>query len=259
MPQGFMQASYKLNATHRFSEPQLKQMKRAYYACITQVDYQLGRLFARLRELDLMENTWLIFTSDHGEMLGDHHMGAKSVYLEGSSHIPLIIRAPSKQIDGFDRSQTPNTETVSQLTTLADLMPTILDITGTPVPADMDGHSLLNLSSKKDPVYYGQTNKSLFAVMKDDLKYMYSVIGGDELCFDLTTDPMEQMNLMKRPEYSDRICELKKLMIGHIKQYAPEIIDDQDNIIKEAPIQSADEIHKWPGFHSITENSDLLH
>jgi len=95
IPQGYMQTTYLLNNAYRMSQEQLLDVKRAYYACITQIDYSLGLLFARIREMGLLENTWIIFTSDHGDMMGDHRMGAKSMFFEGSAHVPLLIRPPS--------------------------------------------------------------------------------------------------------------------------------------------------------------------
>ena len=97
VPRGFLGSTRHLNNIDRYSAAQIRAVRRAYYACITHVDYTLGLLFARMREMGLLENTWIVFASDHGEMLGDHHLGAKSVYFEGSSHVPLLVRPPSPQ------------------------------------------------------------------------------------------------------------------------------------------------------------------
>lgn len=95
MPKGFLQHTFLLDNVHRLSAKQKLASKRAYYACITQIDYSLGLLFARLRELGLFDKTWIIFTSDHGDMLGDHHMGAKMTFFEGAAHVPMIIKPPA--------------------------------------------------------------------------------------------------------------------------------------------------------------------
>lgn len=92
IPAGFMGPTSSLNGCDRFSPALLRDVRRAYYACLTQIDYNLGCVFARMRELGLLDNTLIIFSSDHGEMLGDHHMGAKTVFLEGSAHVPLLVR-----------------------------------------------------------------------------------------------------------------------------------------------------------------------
>lgn len=93
-PQGFLAGSYENTDVHLYSPRQLANTRRAYYAMITQVDYALGRLFASLRENGLDKNTWVIFTSDHGEMLGDHHMSQKNLFFEGSAHVPCLIMPP---------------------------------------------------------------------------------------------------------------------------------------------------------------------
>jgi arylsulfatase len=79
-----------------------------------------------MRELNLFENTWIIFTTDHGDMLGDHHMGAKSVFLEGSAHIPLLIRTPfsSWEKNSFSGKKSDT------LVNLVDILPTVLNIAG---------------------------------------------------------------------------------------------------------------------------------
>lgn len=81
---------------HLLGARQKQASRRAYYACITQVDYQLGRIFGAMRENDLFKDTWVIFTSDHGEMLGDHHMSQKNLFFEGSAHVPLLIMPPQR-------------------------------------------------------------------------------------------------------------------------------------------------------------------
>ena len=83
-PQGFLAGSYENTNQHLFGKEQRAASKRAYYACITQIDYALGRIFGCLRENDLFKNTWVIFTADHGEMLGDHHMSQKNLFFEAA-------------------------------------------------------------------------------------------------------------------------------------------------------------------------------
>jgi arylsulfatase len=66
--------------------------RAAYYGLITQIDYNLGRIFAALQVHDLFNTTVILFTSDHGEMLGDHRAGAKGFLFERSNHVPMILR-----------------------------------------------------------------------------------------------------------------------------------------------------------------------
>lgn len=105
VPNSLLKSTYVFGGAHRNSKTKWSSVKRAYYAAISQIDYNLGKLFSRLRELGLADNTWIIFTSDHGDMLGDHHLMAKSIFLEGSAHVPLIVKRPSKDFQGASEEQ----------------------------------------------------------------------------------------------------------------------------------------------------------
>lgn len=252
-PQGFMAATYCLNNAWRMSESQLMDVKRAYYACITQVDYQLGLMFARLREMGLLENTWIIFTADHGEMLGDHHMGAKSVYLEPSTHVPLLIRPPSGSRD----EKPEKGRRVETLAQLADVMPTILGIAGVDGPADMDGVDLRSLGGE-DRLFVGTCSRDQHVAMRGRMKLCFAARGGDELLFDLEKDPREQHNLVNDPACADTLEVLRKDLRQHLAAHAPALIKD-GKISPLPPIAGPREVRKWPGFHSTVVQSDVLH
>ena len=133
-PQGFLAGSYENTNLHLFGKEQRAASKRAYYACITQVDYALGRIFGCLRENDLFKNTWIIFTADHGEMLGDHHMSQKNLFFEGSAHVPLLIMPPQGR-------SLPQNISVEAPTDLVDLYPTILAMAGLSSPVSVSGRN----------------------------------------------------------------------------------------------------------------------
>jgi len=250
-PQGFYHSTYTLNNAHRMSEEQLLDVKRAYYACITQIDYSLGLLFARMREMDLLENTWIFFTSDHGDMMGDHHMGAKSVFLEGSAHVPMIIRPPKA------REKSLNGKRCNALVTLADIMPTILSVSDVNEKIELDGTNMLDLMhNSQDRTFYGNCSNTYFSIMKDGYKYMWTRVGGEELLFNIQDDPMEQCNLaVLQP---DKAKQLKKLLVEQVASYNSELVKDGDFVVWDA-IKSADDVGKWPGFHSTYYPTDVLH
>ena len=256
-PQGFYAASYLLNNVHRMSKEQLLDVKRAYYACITQVDYTLGLLFARMREMNLLENTWIIFTSDHGDMMGDHNMGAKSVFLEGSAHIPMIVRPPKA------REQSLSGKRCSSLVTLADVMPTILNAANVQTDTEMDGEDMIKFvtGEHKDRTFYGNCSDMYFSVMEDGYKYMCTRTDGEELMFNMENDPHEQVNLAKTEP--DKAAALKKQLIEQVKSYNSELIKDGKFVPNKFfgidSIKSADDLPRWPGFHSAGYPSDVLH
>ena len=263
-PQGFFSSSYCLNNGYRMSDEQMMDVKRAYYACITQIDYSLGLLFARLREMELLENTWIIFTADHGDMMGDHWLTAKSVFLEGSAHIPMIVRPPAAP---WNTAELQGTR-CSSLVTLADVMPTVLDIAGIRAEAikkngagiEMDGLNMLDLAHiplAGDRVFYGNTSNEFLAVMKDGFKYMWARRGGDELLFNLNADPHEQHDLSKaNPELTSA---MRRMLIEHVRGYNPSLIGTDGGLAALPPITSPSDVLKWPGFHSTYFPSDVLH
>ena len=264
MPQGFLAASYTLNATHRMSEDQLRNMKRAYYACITQVDYELGLLFARMREMDLLENTWIIFTSDHGEMLGDHHMGAKTVFLEGSAHIPLIIRPPSTDVDRVCHTNAGRGHRgicVDHLVQLTDILPTVLSVAGIDVPSGVDGVNMLDLPvnrAEDKRIFIGECADHQFAVMDNRYKYTVTAFGLQELLFDLQNDSLERQNLADMPEFKSIRNRLHKPLIEHLQTHRSRAVSGGE-LVDLGIIRSAGDMYRWPGFHSLSVDSDVLH
>lgn len=260
-PQGFYSSMYTLNNGYRMSDEQKMDTKRAYYACITQIDYSLGLLFARMREMGLLENTWIIFTSDHGDMMGDHGIFAKSVFFEGSAHIPMIVRPPANSWNpGPLQGKRCDT-----LVTLADIMPTILGTAGITAENQdknteikTDGQNMMDLagSHTNDRIFYGNCSDDYLSVMKEGYKYLWARQGGGELLFDIKKDPMEQNDLSKTNR--DLAAEMKLMLTGQMQKYRPELI--QNGGLAALPeITSPNQTAKWPGFHSTEYMSDVLH
>ena len=119
------------------NDARLRQWQAAYYGLMTEVDDNLGRLFAALKTSGAWENTLIIFTSDHGEQMGDHWLIGKLGYFDESYAVPLIIRNPNSAANAHRGVRVKNfTETV-------DLMPTLLDWYGLEIPEQCDGASML--------------------------------------------------------------------------------------------------------------------
>jgi len=258
-PQGFYSSSYMLNNGYRMSEEQIMDSKRAYYACITQIDYTLGLLFARMREMELLENTWIIFTADHGDMMGDHGLFAKSIFLEGSAHIPMIVRPPS---GSWERGELKG-KRCNSLITLADVMPTILSLAGVErEDIELDGCNIMDFAGLnthaniEDRVFYGNCADTYFAVMKDGFKYNWARQGDESLLFNMTLDPLEQHDLSKiNPALA---AEMKNLLTNKMHLCNPELVKD-GKLTVLPPITSPDSVSKWPGFHSTLFPADVLH
>lgn len=256
IPQGFLQPTYTLNNAYRLSAERLKDVKRAYYACITQIDYSLGLLFARMRELGLLENTWIIFTSDHGDMMGDHRMGAKSVFFEGSAHVPCLVRPPSGSRDRHPLAS----RRCDTLVDLADLLPTVLGMAGIEGGFAGDGADMLRFVERPDEsrVFFGSCGGQYFAVIEGDYKYTWTAAGGAELLFDLRRDPYERQNLAARDEHRDRLAAMRGKLVERLQAHHPQLVDNGRLLPAEAP-KGPQDMAKWPGFHSTVVPTDVLH
>ena len=226
--------AYALSQKH-YSAPgdqkKLARLKASYFGLMSEVDDNLGRLFDYLKANNLWDNTLIIFTSDHGEQIGDHHLLGKLGYFDASYHIPLIIRDPEaidtqgKKLEGF-------TENI-------DIMPTMLEWLGAPVPVQCDGLSLIStLASGDFPQHWrdaahweydfrsvangesmeqelGLTlNQCSLNVIRDhDYKYVHFT-NLPPLFFDLTNDPNELVNQANNPDYTHKMLQFAQKMIS---------------------------------------------
>lgn len=121
--------------------PAWRQARASYYGLISELDHHVGRMLDALAASGQADRTLIVFTSDHGEMLGDHWCWGKEVPFDKAVHVPLIISAP-----GMDKGRT-----VDAFTEHVDLMPTILDLIGAEKPLQCDGHSLRPLLAGEMP------------------------------------------------------------------------------------------------------------
>jgi arylsulfatase A-like enzyme len=119
------------------SDRDVLQARATYYGMASEVDAQIGRLLDHLRSTGAYDDTFVVFTSDHGEQLGDHWQFAKYAYFDQSFHIPLIVRDP------LGRSDAARGRQVEAFTENVDVMPTILHALGLDIPVQCDGDSLL--------------------------------------------------------------------------------------------------------------------
>jgi arylsulfatase A-like enzyme len=120
-------------------------MRAAYYGLIAEVDHHIGRIVDHLKATGEYERTLIVVTSDHAEMLGDHHVWGKEIYFDPAFHLPLVIRDPRREADGSRGGR------IDGFTEAVDIMPTILDWLGLDVPRACDGRSLLPLLRGKMP------------------------------------------------------------------------------------------------------------
>ena len=193
----------------------IQNARHAYYGMVSYFDSKVGELLAELQRLSLAENTVILVTSDHGEMLGEHGMWFKRTYFEPSARVPLIF-VGSDQILGGRR--------VEQTVSLVDLLPTFLELARLEdrhdLEAELDGDSLCGLLGGqsrpwKDHAlteYYSEgVCQPMRAVVSERLKYVYVHEESPQL-FDLAKDPNEQSNCIADPAYRDRLQPLLQLV-----------------------------------------------
>lgn len=122
----------------------LAQLRATYYGMVREVDDQVGRLIDRLKEWGLYDDTLIVVTSDHGEMLGDHWLLGKQGYFDEAYHVPLILRDPRPEANAGRGRR------IERFTEAVDVMPTVLDWLGLSIPRQCDGRSLLPLAHGRE-------------------------------------------------------------------------------------------------------------
>jgi hypothetical protein len=123
----------------KLPDAEVRRSRQGYYGSISHVDEQIGRVLETLERRGMLEETLIVFTSDHGDMTGDQNLWRKSYPYEPSAHIPMRMRWPSGMLSGA-RGQT-----FAQPVELRDILPTFLDAASAPLQHQIDGRSLLSL------------------------------------------------------------------------------------------------------------------
>lgn len=214
----------------------IRQAQIGYYACITHLDHQIGRLIQALVEYQVYDNSIIIFTSDHGEELCDHHLFRKSRPYEGSTHIPMIISGSEALL------QAEQNQTCHAVVELRDILPTALEIAGFPVPDTVEGKSMMPLVRKElqkiRNFLHGEHEAGMasnhFIVTETD-KYIWYSQTGEEQYFDLKQDKRELNNLIEAESYQERIAYLRKQLIDTLKDSEEGYSDGTKLIVGRKP------------------------
>ncbi len=207
------------NSFSHMNAVEKRKMRGVYYGMVTRVDHHLSRLFGTLMRNGLWENTIIVFTTDHGEMLGDYGTCFKGSMLDPSVRLPFIMRFPKSM-------QTLRNAKTSALIELADLLPTFCALAGAPCPDDVTGKNILPLvygeqDSIRDDLH-GQINNNHF-FHDGRYKYLYFADDGKELVFDKSCDPLDEHDLS---ENSALLARLRKRFIAHLQNEQHEHLTD---------------------------------
>lgn len=182
-----------------------------YYANLAQMDDCAGTVLRGLRELGLEENTAVIYTSDHGEMLGEHGLWQKFEFYEASCGVPMLIRAPGVSAPGVCDAP------LSQVS----LLPTLAELCGVSVPTPSDGKSFVSQlrnprTPSSDPVfaeYNLRTPHAKYMLRNGRYKYTFWTHDIAEL-YDLESDPTEMRNLALEAAHGKTVSELKQQLFA---------------------------------------------
>lgn len=201
--------------------------RRAYYGLIAEVDAAIGAVLAELDRTGQAEETLILFTADHGEQLGDHGLLGKLGWFDQSYHLPLVVAgpgvAPGRRVDAF-------TEAV-------DLMPTLLDAVGLPVPRACDGMALTPWlrgevparwrdavhfeydlgggwpDPRRPPLGLDAEGAAMAAMRTAEWKYVHFAGGLPPVLYDLRADPEEMRNLAGDPAHAALLTEARGRML----------------------------------------------
>ncbi|OPZ08062.1 MAG: Arylsulfatase [candidate division BRC1 bacterium ADurb.BinA364] len=200
---------------------QVRRSRQGYYGSITFLDEQIARILAALERRGWLENTLILFTADHGDMMGDHHLWRKCQPYEGSARIPMIVRWGASMLDA------PRGRVLEHPVELRDVAPTFLDAAGAlDDPARFEGRSLLDAVRGTDEgwrghidleharIYYKECHWHALANARR--KYIFHVETAEEQLFDLENDPGETRDMARDPKHGEEVRLWRKRLIDHL-------------------------------------------
>lgn len=179
------------------TEDAIRLARQGFYALVTHIDHQMRLVLGMLSEEGLMDDTIVVFTCDHGDMLGNHGQWAKGIMYEDSAKIPLVLMPTAEYRECghhvFD----------DRLATLGDVMPTLLEMCGIPVPETVEGMSLVG-EARRDLLYgeHYEGDQATRMVRDARHKLIWYPVGNQVQLFDLSVDPNELHDCSEDPSCS---------------------------------------------------------
>jgi len=196
-----------------FSPELQREIKHAYWACISYVDALIGQVLAELEKQGLADNTIIVFWSDHGYQLGEHDLWCKHTNYETSTKVPLIIVDPRRK---------PALGTTASLAELVDIYPTVAELAELPLPDHLEGTSLVPVlddpkAEVRDAAFsqFPRGGADGLSLRSDKFRYTEwrSKKSGEVVARELyhhEKDPQENLNVAANPEYADSLRELEE-------------------------------------------------
>ena len=209
----------------------MRESIAVYYAMVTAVDQNVGRVLACLDELGIADDTIVIYASDNGWLLGEHQMHGKSAaFYEELVRMPLVARWPR----GWPRGRE-----VDALVSSMDIFPTLARVAGAPLPSDLDGVDLTPLvcgrvASVREYIYLNFDRKEgrpeprpMLGVVTTGFKYNKYLEDGSEELYDLSRDPFEMENAIQQPHLVEQLAHLRATLDEYRTSIRPPFWDEQ--------------------------------
>ncbi len=217
----------------RLRADDLQRCRAGYYGLINHVDDQVARLLKVIRERGQLDDTLVLFTSDHGEMLGDHNLFRKTWPYEASIRVPFLARAP-------EWMETEASQVIDLPIGLQDVMPTFLDAAGVPIPESIDGRSVLPVMRGETPAWRDYLHGEHTALFEPDQgnqwvtdghqKFIWYTQTGREQFFDLDADPREMHDAVNDAGERERVDFWRRRLIDELRG-RPEGFVDGDRLV----------------------------
>jgi arylsulfatase A-like enzyme len=193
----------------------VRTIKAYYYATISFIDYQVGRIMQTLEEAGQLDNTLVLCTADHGEHLGDYNCFGKRSMHDTASRVPMLVRLPGRFEGGRQ---------ITMPTNLVDVAPTFLSVADASIsshePQGIDLKKIEDGSSDRKVVFsqHEHGGRATYMAVSEEWKYFYSAGDNQEYLFDRVSDPEETRNVADDPSCSDERDRMKKILIDHLRE-----------------------------------------
>ena len=222
------------------SEKVLRRVMASYYATIEHIDDEVGRMITTLKAKGLYDNTMIVYTSDHGEYMGFHHMLLKgNLPYDPLMKVPLIIKYPKD-------AGIPGGQVSGALVNNVDLAPTILQQTGLAPAAAMQGINLANTKDGHDTVFC-EVSRDMIAVARNRTrKLIFASRTEETFFFDLEKDPQELHDCSEDPAYKEELAAMKEtLLTWRPEEIRPDIyLDENAPVIDQPNVPPRDNSHR---------------
>ena len=219
-----------------FPEPVLRRAIAAYYGMVTFLDEQIGRVLRALDAAGLTASTRVIYSTDHGEQLGDHGLWWKGVMLEGAAGVPLLMAGPG----------VPEGKVVATPVSLVDVFPTVVEAAGAalaPEDAGLPGASLLGIAAAPDDAartvfaeYHASNSSTAYYLLRRGRYKYLAYVGYPAQLFDLEADPDEAHDLAGDPQHAGRLAAFERALRAVVD---PEAVDATARADQRARIDAA--------------------